>query len=415
MFTASTNLAETTELREGPNVLTASVARAADTLVLLHAVADSISPKSIMNSLRQRQSADLEAALESESSAFKSSVIREFIVGETLGPTARLLILAMAGEVTSNVLVPGAMNLPPVEVKAGITSRFGIYAVFVDFLLLFVNISGAWADGFASVVEKRGVPIVSTKAVRFRRGFLSAYTSFVGVAVHAGELATDVSFLLGLLYIIASFSLGAIAFIVGRKIAWRFPWHAGLGVRFADALAIPLVFLVLGHAACHSEDRTTAEDDPIDSVVGSDVPRFHFVNALGPLTGIMMACGGVLLGGALGSTSRANASACGLAVLAHYIMFARESPLAPGDKAERFKRVTVFMSPLIITKFIGSFCGSVSMFCGTVVKVYDTVRLGRSASAARGLAFDFSCAFVCMLFVASLRRMDQELGTTYQP
>ena len=80
-----------------------------------------------------------------------------------------------------------------------------------DWMLLFLNVSGALMDGWMSVVEAAG----NLQAPGIRGGFLGAYTSFPALGGHVGELVHKVGIVTAVFYVVVTLVLASFAFKVG--------------------------------------------------------------------------------------------------------------------------------------------------------------------------------------------------------
>ena len=337
------------------------------------------------------------------------------------------VLTAAAAEASANVLVPAALRLADellgvlgVSIAtlaaqaaplgaAEAWARLGFSAV--DYMTLALNASGAFLDGLAAHHEETGSKLASAKAAAVRGGFLSAFTSFTGMAYHAGELCADESLALGVAYVAASFALGALAYGAGRRAARglhaRGPFAAvSARAPLVEGVALAIVVLTLGSTLA-ARDVVMDPSDPkyAEAAAAAGSP---YADTAELAVGMLLTMAGVVLGGALGATARANACACALVALARFAVHARPDVLVPGGAAEL--RVGLVSSSLVGAKFISSFCGSSSAFCGTVGEAADAARAGGYPAFVRSIAPDAISALACALLIARLRLLDLDAG-----
>ncbi len=294
-------------------------------------------------------------------------------------------------------------------------------AWFGVMMALFLNVSGAFMDGAAAVVEEQASyshPGAAAVASCLRGGFLSAYTSFTQMAVDAGEgQAVDgpggwlftkdwrgaVSFLA------LSVGLGSVAFVAGRAaarlalrnrkdkdtkkaaqkkkkeeedaeaVARALLW--GRGGCVAVAVASLALALLSERDLSYDPSAADSTNDALELAVGM------------PLTAL-----GVFVGNALGATAAANGamSAC---ICAAKLLFAAGGGSAAAVLGPGASRAALAFFKTAFDKFCGSFCGSGSAFCGTAGDPVTALTAGEGSwAAAFGLSVDATSA----LFVAAV-------------
>ena len=339
------------------------------------------------------------------------------------------VLTAAAAEASANVLVPAALRLAdellgllgvslaalaaqaaPLGASDAL-ARLGFHSV--DYMTLALNASGAFLDGLAAHHEETGSKLAAAKAAAVRGGFLSAFTSFTGMAYHAGELCADESLALGAAYVAASFALGALAYGAGRRAARglhaRGPFAAvSARAPLVEGVALAIVVLTLGSTLLAHDVVMDPSDPKYAEAAASGGGGSFYADTAELSVGMLLTMAGVVLGGALGATARANACACALVALARFAVHARPDVLVPGGAAEL--RVGLVTSSLVGAKFISSFCGSSSAFCGTVGEAADAARAGGYSAFVRSIAPDALSALACALLVARLRLLDLDAG-----
>lgn len=296
----------------------------------------------------------------------------------------RLLVEnAAASEVTVNVLLPWCLC------EFHENSFRHLSETFLSFVVLALNLLGAFAEGFCKSTRLLSQPLRHSKPVHqlvfltsqgFADGFLNVLTSFPDIAGSAATLAlTYESLMLGTLYCVASMTLGVACYIWGRaagrdavKLSFRsvvtcctvWPSFARLLVFGALALA----FFPRGHAV--PLDLTQPE------LAGVEDVRFVYdeyaINwklppmVLGLSVGMFMsasgaACAAIFCDVLFEERARPTARFLTNLVSTALVLAVRQVVL-PDDAVK---------VSFIFVKFSASFCGALSAFSGTVGDVAD--------------------------------------------
>eukprot|EP00041_Stephanoeca_diplocostata_P002635 m.28710 g.28710 ORF g.28710 m.28710 type:complete len:346 (-) comp13627_c0_seq3:40-1077(-) len=219
------------------------------------------------------------------------------------------------------------------------------------------NIFGAYLEGALFGMERQTSSVPTAQlCVKFRLLFMNVFTSFPFVAVHGAEMCVLNGFLMGVGYVLTSLVLAIVAFEAGRrasegaimklrsantesdgyisrlgttemraKILYSFIGFIGLSLTKANWL--------MALSLTTQNDHNTASQRTLET-----------------LTGILFAISGVVLGGYISSTCRANFMSCFLVAVAFATHRMRTANPLTGTLA------------MVFAKFVGSFCGAISGF-----------------------------------------------------
>jgi fluoride ion exporter CrcB/FEX len=268
----------------------------------------------------------------------------------------------------------------------------------IDLTSSLANIIGAFLEGLRyGVGQQTGCAQTRQLCVLFRFYFLSAFTSFPFVAVHAAELAVVSSPTLGLLYIVVVLTTAVAAFEMGRwptvgiaadDLASAEHWTRWMGLASARRRMLQVLAAVVVVGLVKSKVVTLLR-------LGGD-SDFDADSRLGDTAvGVVFAIAGAVSGSYAKSSLHANLATCVLVAMAFSL--------------ER-RTVTTWSqtSPLwetAINKFVGSFCGAASGFATMLTDWANLTREGHPRDAAVMLG---ASGLMAVFFAATFFAFDRE-------
>mmetsp|Transcript_14005 Transcript_14005/g.34215 ORF Transcript_14005/g.34215 Transcript_14005/m.34215 type:complete len:435 (-) Transcript_14005:476-1780(-) len=308
--------------------------------------------------------------------------------------TIWLISFGALAEVIANIFIPIIVEVTPLGAFLSL-----LLPLQVDAVLTMLNISGAFMEGMLMYCEKNYVRFLNPPLIAVcRGGYISTYTSLVGLVEHGSELAPRPY--AGAVYMLVVLLVGIAANLAGMHFCRLILWvkRGGknnmdrgvvkvidLSATIWDDLIFNLVYLFIFAAGflCFQNTFTYEVEDFL-----SGIAWVTFAVLVGSTIE-----GSALHDGIQWGTFRCNITACVLMA----------GSFVAGKYYPGIKGMSVFR------KFIASGCGAISAFAGTTSDTIELWRCDRRSTAVWNVLVNAAMMTCIMYPLASLRTEEERL------